>query len=427
MHYVLSRRHHLLARLTVALLTFASLASTASAADRAITADCPRKLDCRFVPAAYQQNNPNDPTDYGNFDLAQRESDGMDIRFLIVHDTETSYDTAISIFQNSHNYVSAHYVIRSRDGQVTQMVENKNVAWQAGNWNFNMHSIGVEHEGFAIDGRTWYTDDLYASSAALTRYLAAKYAIPLDRAHIIGHDDVPGPSTSFVAGMHWDPGPFWDWSRYMALLGAPVTATAASSRIVTIAPDFQHNTPAVRDCQGSGQLVAPQPANFIYLYTAPSFDAPLFNDPGLDAGGTQCANDWGDKAVFGHQFVRADRRGDWSAIYYAGSVVWFYDPNNSVTLASSGTLVTPKSGKSIPVYGRAYPESISTATLTQYTLPAGQSYVAYEKVTGDYYQATNFDDLAHYRLRTTGTQFYLIRFNHRLAYVRASDVDVTTQ
>jgi hypothetical protein len=316
------------------------------------------------------------------------------------------------------------------------MVENRNVAWHAGNWNFNMHAIGYEHEGVAIQGATWYTDAMYRASATLTRYLAARYHIPLDRAHIIGHDDVPGPTTGFVRGMHWDPGPFWDWARYMRLLGAPIDSTGQSNvaqrgsagegaDIVTIAPDFESNRPQVRDCEGSGNLVPPQPANFLYLRTAPSFNAPLFNDPGLATGGTDCANDWGDKAVTGQTFYRAERQGDWDAIYYAGSKVWFHDPAGRSVADSSGKLITPKAGvTTIPVYGRAYPESISTRTMAQYSILAGQRYVAYEKVKGDYYDASNFNDLANYRVITTQTEFYLIRFNHRLAYVKASDVDV---
>jgi N-acetyl-anhydromuramyl-L-alanine amidase AmpD len=404
-----------------------------------LRADCPANLDCRFIPAAYQQNSA-DPGDYGNYDLARRPIDGLDVRFIVIHDAETSYDATIRIFQNPLSYVSTHYVLRSSDGQVTQMVENKNVAWHAGNWNFNMHAIGYEHEGVAIQGTAWYTDAMYRASAALTSYLAARYHVPLDRAHIIGHDDVPGPHTGFVRGMHWDPGPFWDWARYMRLLGAPIDGTGQSNveqrgsagqgqDIVTIAPNFETNRPQVRDCEGSGNLVPPQPANFVYLRTAPSFAAPLFNDPGFASpshtAGTDCANDWGDKAVTGQTFYRAERQGDWDAIYYAGSKVWFHDPDGSSVVDSAGTLITPKAGAtSIPVYGRAYPESISTRTMAQYSIPSGQRYVAYEKVKGDYYDAQNFNDLANYRVITTQTEFYLIRFNHRLAYVKASDVDV---
>jgi len=392
--------------------------------------DCPKVVQCRFIPAAYHQNS-KDPGDYGNFDLARRESDGLAVRFVVIHDAETDYQTTIKIFQDPLNYVSAHYVVRSSDGQITQMVDTKNVSWHAGNWNVNMHAIGYEHEGFAIQGTTWYTEAMYQASAALTKHLAAEYGIPLDRAHIIGHDDIPGPTAGFVRGMHWDPGPFWNWARYMTLVGAPITATATSGNVVTIAPDFATNMPQVRDCEGSGALLAAQPANFVYLYTSPSLTAPLFNDAGLASSthttGTDCAADWGDKADTGQTFYRVQRQGDWDQLYYAGNTVWFYDPGETKIVHRNAAFITPKAGAiSIPVYGRAYPESISTAKLTMYSIPAGQKYVAYEKVKGDYYEATTFKNLDSYVLHTTESDFYMIQFNHRLAFVKASDVDIST-
>ncbi|WP_142303764.1 N-acetylmuramoyl-L-alanine amidase [Neobacillus soli] len=33
----------------------------------------------------------------------------------------------------------------------------------AGNWYFNMHSIGIEHEGFAVEGTDWYSEQLACS------------------------------------------------------------------------------------------------------------------------------------------------------------------------------------------------------------------------------------------------------------------------
>jgi N-acetyl-anhydromuramyl-L-alanine amidase AmpD len=401
-----------------------STAKTLTVFDRKHTGfDCPKGLRCRFIPAAYHQNNPKDPGDYGNYDLARREQDGLDARFIVIHDAETDYQTTIKIFQDSRSYVSTHYVL-STSGDVTQMVDNKNVGWHAGNWNVNMHAIGYEHEGFAIQGTTWYTDAMYQASAALTRHLAEKYRIPLDRGHIIGHDDIPGPTDAFVRGMHWDPGPFWNWARYMELLGAPILPTATSGNVITLNPDFATNMPRVRDCEGTGELVPPQSTSFVYVYTAPSFSAPLANDPYLNTGGTDCANDWGDKAVTGQQFYRVETQGEWDAIWFAGSKAWIHNPGGTKTVRTRGTVITPKAGTTANVYGRAYPESISTALLTRYSIPAGQSYVAYEKVRGQYYEATTFDDLESYRLHTTPTEFYLIQYNHRLAFVKASDVDV---
>ena len=71
------------------------------------------------------------------------------------------------------------------------MVPTKDVAWHAGNWWVNTHSVGIENEGFALEA-SWFTGALYHSLARLTRYTADRYGIPLDREHIIGHDQVPG-------------------------------------------------------------------------------------------------------------------------------------------------------------------------------------------------------------------------------------------
>ena len=86
--------------------------------------------------------------------------------------------------------------------------------------------------------------------------------------------------------------------------------------------------------------------------------------------------------------------------------------------------MTPKAGSaSIPVYGRAYPSSVSTATLG-YTIPAGQAYVAKDLVGADYYSASTFNAPETYSVVTGPEQFYEISFNHRIAFLKASDVEV---
>ena len=122
-----------LLRLAAAVAVGALIAGPAALAAKSTDAECPSGLHCNFVPAAYQQNSA-DPGDYGNYDLANRPADGLSFRFLVVHDTEVDYDGTLATFENSHNYVSAHYVTRSSDGLVTQMVPTHDVAWQAGNW-----------------------------------------------------------------------------------------------------------------------------------------------------------------------------------------------------------------------------------------------------------------------------------------------------
>ncbi|RPK89490.1 MULTISPECIES: peptidoglycan-binding protein [Streptomyces] len=128
---------------------------------------------------------------------------------VVVHVTQGSYAGSISWFQNPDSQVSAHYVIRSSDGEVTQTVRDKDTAWHAR--SANASSVGIEHEGF-VDNPAWFTDAMYRSSAALTSHLSAKFDIPKDRAHIVGHKEVPGND-------HTDPGVHWDWDYYMQLIG----------------------------------------------------------------------------------------------------------------------------------------------------------------------------------------------------------------
>jgi hypothetical protein len=406
------------------------------------TPDCPSGLACDFVPAAYALTNASDPTSYGNYDVANRPTDGDTIQYIVIHDTEGSYSSTVSSFQDPTAYASAHYVIRSSDGQVTQMVPNADIAWHAGNKYVNMHAIGVEHEGYAISGASWYTESEYESSAALVKYLAAEYHIPLDREHIIGHDDVAGPLDAYVAGMHWDPGPFWDWTHYMGLLGAPVGsnpvgAPLQAGELVKIAPPFSTSyEPAV-------DTATAQPANFVYLRTGPSTSDPLLSDPYLrsSGAGTTQGSDWGDKASAGQEFVVAARQGDWTAIWYGGQEAWFDNPNGEWTVpvsTSTQQLITAKDGAtSIPVYGRAYPEAAaypSTITaqpvspLSKYTIAAGQLYPAEAEVAGDFYNTVNMDGSApgDRTLVTGSSMYYPIHYNHRLAYVSAADVKLVS-
>lgn len=401
--------------------------------------DCPNGIDCQYVPASYSQFGATSPYSYGNYDLANRPSDGNDIRYIVIHDTEENYANTIQTFIDA-SYTSANYVVSSAAGQVTEMVRPENVAWQAGNWYINSHSIGVEHEGYAAEG-TWYTEQMYRSSAKLVKYLADRNHVTLDREHIIGHDNVPGTSTGTQTKMHWDPAAYWNWSHYFDLLGASFEHGnlngngQGDDRLITINPNFQTNEPAMTY---QSKPLTPQPSDFVYLYTAPSFDAPLIGDPALHPNGgvgTIAANDWGDKAVAGQEFYEVGSQGDWTAIDYGGQKAWFYNPNGqNATPGGQALLLTPKAGlSSIPVYGTAYPEAsafdgtgvgIRVQHALQYTIPAGQVYASTDLVQSDYYSATQYNRPDLNRVVKGTDQYYEISFNHRVAFVKASDVDV---
>jgi hypothetical protein len=400
--------------------------------------ECPSTLDCDFIPAAYQQTGTS-KEDYGNYDLANRPS-ALKIQYIVIHDQEGYYNGTVSWFQNPEAQAASNYVMRSSDGHITQMVPTKDVAWHAGNWYINAHSVGIEHEGFAAAGATWYTEAMYRQSAKLVRYLAQRFDIPLDRQHIIGHGNVPGLSTAKIPGMHWDPGPFWDWNHYFDLLHATVRPDRRGG-LLTIAPDFDNQKLPVTGCDksGSGTLCTPQGSNFVYLRTAPSADAPLVTDAGLHAGpATMDIADWAARAEAGQQFAAAGRSGDWSAIWYLGQKAWFLNPHRSPTAYSSaGLVVTPRHGlATIPVYGKAYPEAggySKTQVPVQpdepllYTIAAGQRYPLGEwSVRTDYYYAPTIDSSypGDHTVVPGSTRYLEIQFNHRIAFVRAADVQV---
>ncbi|NJP94983.1 N-acetylmuramoyl-L-alanine amidase [Nonomuraea sp. FMUSA5-5] len=144
------------------------------------------------------------PANSANYAVSSRpSSDAIDR--IVIHVTQGSYPGTISWFQNPAAKVSSHYVVRSSDGAVTQMVREKDRAFHAG--DYNRRSVGIEHEGF-VDDATWFTDAMYRSSAALTRDIADRYGIPKDRTHIVGHNQVPGTD-------HTDPGGHWNWTTFM--------------------------------------------------------------------------------------------------------------------------------------------------------------------------------------------------------------------
>ena len=393
--------------------------------------ECPANLGCEWIPAPYAEFGQND---YGNHDLGNRPQT-QKINYIVIHDTEGSYDTTIRLVQDP-TYVSWQYTMRSADGHVAQHVLRKDVAWHAGNWYVNAKAIGIEHEGFAAHG-TWYTEAMYRSSAKLVRYLARQNDIPLDRAHILGHDNVPGTVPSTVQGMHWDPGPYWDWAHYFDLMGAPFKGRGnAPTGMVTIRPDFATNQPAFTGCVTAGVPCAPRGSTSVILHTRPDASSPLLTDIGLhpdNTPGTMHISDHSSRVETGQQYAVADRQGDWTAIWYLGQKGWFFNPRNHPTAVSSlGLVVTPKPGlASIPVYGRAYPEAAAypagitpqAVTPLQYRLPADQRYSLGALLPSEYYWAVTFDASNHTVVRGK-LRYYQIQFGHRVMFVNVDDVVV---
>ncbi|MEV5408722.1 N-acetylmuramoyl-L-alanine amidase [Thermopolyspora sp. NPDC052614] len=417
-------------------------------------AQCPPGMNCGVIDTAYHRFDADDPANFCNYASARRPEDSY-IRFIVLHDTETPYRRTRALPRSPRYCASWHYLVRSRDGHVDQALDVRHVAWHAGNWWVNSHSIGIEQEGWASRGGRWFTERMYRSTARLVRYLADRYDIPLDRGHILGHDNVPADSGRGVKGMHHDPGPYWNWAHFMELVGAPLRATAPpDSDLVTIRPSFRRNRLVFSGCVPKNEPIdggkcgdaPPRPSSAVLLRTAPRDDAPLVGDPYLhpDGGpGSLGYGDWGARASTGQRFVVADREGDWVAIWYGGRPAWLKNPaDNPVLLPARGAYVTPRPGlDAAAVYGRPFPEpdelpadvahwtwgrGRQPGPYDRYAIPAGQAYALIDTFEADVYYAAHHDASApgDRELYTGSRTFHLIHFNHRYAFVDADDVEV---
>jgi N-acetylmuramoyl-L-alanine amidase len=125
-------------------------------------------------------------------------------------------------FENPASQVSAHYGV-SRTGAIHQYVRDEDRAWANGqchnpSWplydkyagHLNSISLSIEHEGWPNDG---LTEAQYQATLWLHRQLIAKWGIPLDSLHIIGHNQLDTVNRKDC------PGPKFPWDRLYKDLG----------------------------------------------------------------------------------------------------------------------------------------------------------------------------------------------------------------
>lgn len=155
---------------------------------------------------------------------------GTAITNVAIHTMEGSYSGSISWCSNPDADVSAHYMMRSSDGQVTQMVWEKDKAWHVG--SENPYTIGIEHEGY-VSTSSYYTTAMYNSSSTLTKDICASNKIDCSTCYsgassssvqvlsidyrVKGHQHYPNQT-------HTDPGKYWDWPKYKSLLTGGTTS-----------------------------------------------------------------------------------------------------------------------------------------------------------------------------------------------------------
>lgn len=171
---------------------------------------------------------------------------GMMVSDVVVHYTEGTYSGAIAWFQNCASSVSAHYVIRSIDGQVAQLVRESDKAWHVG--SANGYTIGIEHEAYG-DVVSFFTEEMYQSSAALVRNICLRH-LNINAQHVFYRDTLDDGTTlnvgqhnlgnatactqirghqHFPNQTHTDPGPFWNWNYYYKLINPMVHIDSSQS------------------------------------------------------------------------------------------------------------------------------------------------------------------------------------------------------
>lgn len=397
-------------------------------------------------PAAVRPDYPGAkfvPAPAGSYQVADRPKNGLFVKYIVIHDTEGNYPTTFAIFTNPDTCCSVNYLIDGQAGAsypaVTQFVHDQDIAFHAGNFWFNQHSVGIEHDGFADGPVGYYTPKMYQRSARLAGWIAAQYAIPIDRAHIVSHANLPAPFQSLTNAMHWDPGPFWDWPRYLKLVRRQYRIWAGKKKLPapTVPKRFRTTRSVIRTIRPGARFVSvadvidwssSRHVEFTNVFAAPGARLVLgSSDPGTwtsptvydyrdfvcdnlpdvtSAMGMDQFSDQRAKADWGEAFVRIGRRkvggARYDRIWFNGVAGWV---KHSETRAGWGVIVRFRSGSG-PLYG----EPALGAENQICPLPvsrAGQSYVA----------QTVYRD-------GSGATWYEIYYNHRVAWVPASEVTI---
>ncbi len=171
--------------------------------------------------AGQQSNNPKEgvaktsaavdyPGALANFTTCNFNSrNGAPIEYYFVHYIATgTYQGTIDWFKNCSSSVSAHYVVRNSDGQVTQVVSEVDRAWSQGVTLYNDRGIGTEHEVLASNLAMWYSEPMLTSAGNLAANVCDRRAIPKVRAvaapGINGHSDVRATSCPNMTQDVWN-------------------------------------------------------------------------------------------------------------------------------------------------------------------------------------------------------------------------------
>lgn len=387
-------------------------------------ADYSPAINCILNPAVSDCNTvaDNQPC---NYESANRPQD-LSIDQIVIHDVEGSALAALSTFQNPSSAVSSHYIIDT-DGTVYEVLHNKDIAYAAGNYWYNQHSINIEHAGYDATGYQWYNALQYLASAKLVAFLIKQYHIPLDHDHIVSHGTVPS-SLLIVAPNHVDPGPYWLWQYYFMLIhqqGIAYPLPNLSTKLVTLVPK-------------SGQMpLGPygtetaQNFNFFSVYNGPSTASGLVPHSGDASDITDETTNVESLITYAYTAKRKDAAGTGDIMYqiwygtedqpnatypnnhYAHArQVWLaVPPRDALEFLGNGKIITFQSNgnSTVPIYSRPATLSVGYSAYQLGEAPANAIFVSAYTI-----QEAETDG--------TFTRWYEINYNHRQAWIPASEL-----
>lgn len=154
---------------------------------------------------------------------------GRKINTIVDHVTQGNFPGCVDWLKNPVSVASAHYVV-TKLGRIIQLVKEGDKAWANGTYNHgswdlydgtnpNLTTLSIEHEGLTGEP---FTEAQYQATLFLHRELIAKYSLPIDEEHIIGHYRLDSVNKSNC------PGSGFPWVRLFSdLRGVPVTIVRA--------------------------------------------------------------------------------------------------------------------------------------------------------------------------------------------------------
>ncbi|MCQ2284844.1 MAG: N-acetylmuramoyl-L-alanine amidase [Bacteroidales bacterium] len=232
---------------------------------------------------------------------------GVTVNNITLHYTAGTYAGSIAWFQNCASEVSAHYVIRSYDGQITQMVRESDKAWHVG--EANGYTIGIEHEAYG-NVQNFFTPAMYQASADLVKDICRRH--PNINPHHLFYCDTLDDGTVLNCGLHnlggstacvqirghqhfpnqthTDPGPYWNWNYYYKLVNDQPVITTTNEANGTFADaggtlsNYPNNARQLFHIHipGADSVVLSfadfeleRNADFMWIYDGPSVFSPL--------------------------------------------------------------------------------------------------------------------------------------------------------